>query len=259
MKNEILNIIKQAGEIMLDAKNLAIETKSTGVDLVTQIDKKVEDFLISYFKQILPNAKFVAEESLSNEKPEGDFWIIDPIDGTTNFVHGHPFCAISVALYLNNMPKYGIVYAPFLNEMFFAEKDKGAFLNGKPIKVSSCDSINKAILATGFPYNFATNPNNNINYLQHFRTVSQGIRRCGSAALDMAYVATGRLDAYWEWYVQTWDIAAGKILVEEAGGIVTDFDGKDFIFSRQMVLAAGANIYQKVLADIQKIRAKAEF
>ena len=229
-----------------------IEKKAGSQNLVTEYDKASEKLIISRIKEVFPDHKFLAEESGGVMDSNEIIWVIDPLDGTVNFAHNLPFFSVSIAACRIGEPLIGVVYQPMLGELFVAEKGKGAFLNGKRIHASKQDNLKNSILATGFPYNVTENPHHCIDHFMSF--VSQGIpiRRVGSAALDLSYVACGRFDAYWEASLQPWDIAAGKLIVEEAGGIVTDYDGNPrSVFSEEPVLASNSILHPLMIKNIK--------
>jgi myo-inositol-1(or 4)-monophosphatase len=229
-----------------------IESKKEEINLVTEIDKGSEKKIIDFLKSRFPNHSILAEES-GETNPGSDFkWIIDPLDGTTNYTHSFPVFCVSIALEFKGEVILGVVYDPNLDELFYAEKGKGAFLNGKRISVSKTDKLIKSMLATGFPYNVKENPDNCIEHFVNFLMEAQAIRRLGSAALDLVYVACGRLDGFWEVNLNPWDTAAGKIIVEEAGGKVTDFYGNDFNIYTKGIVASNGLIHEQMLEVIKK-------
>jgi myo-inositol-1(or 4)-monophosphatase len=221
-------------------------------NLVTEIDRQSEALIISKIKSHFPAHDILAEES-GSQNVESEFrWIIDPLDGTTNFTHGLPIFSVSIGVEHKGSVVAGVVYDPSAEELFTAEKGSGAFLNGKRIRVSSSDSLINSLLVTGFPYDVKSNLNTIVEYFNNFLQEGQGIRRLGSAALDLAYVAAGRLDGYWEVFLNPWDKAAGMLLVEEAGGIVTDFKGSAGSAFEPRTLASNGKIHQQMLAIIRK-------
>jgi len=251
-------IIKEAGEIIINEKRaaLSVQAKSNEFDLVTQLDLKLERFLKEQLSLIIPESKFIAEETDSKIKNDPILWIIDPLDGTTNYVHGLPFFAISVALVINGELQLGFVYNPLLNEFFEAQRGKGAFLNDSRIQVNSIELLPCSLLATGFAYNFRTVEENNFKYFDHFLRKAHGIRRLGSAAIDLCYVARGIFSGYWEWYLSPWDVAAGILVVEEAGGIVSDINGMPYKFGDSSILATNGLIHQAMIEEFSEVRSK---
>jgi len=219
--------VKKAGEIALSmAGNLKINYKGK-INPVTNADRKTEKFLVENLKKI-GEFGFLCEEKTFT-KISSVMWVIDPIDGTVNYSHGLRFWAVSMALVVNGVPVVGITFIPALKEIFYASRGKGAFLNGKRIFVSSVGKMNRSLITTGFPYYVWEKTGRVMRIFRKFLREAQGIRRPGSATIDMAYVACGFFDGFWEEGLYPWDIAAGKIIVEEAGGKVTDYDGNNII------------------------------
>lgn len=192
-------------------------------NLVTEIDLRSEDLIKSEIEHRAPGTKFLAEETGGDAALDDLTWVIDPIDGTVNFAHGIPLYCVSIAAVIQNEPVAGAIYNPNTDEMFTAVKDGGAFLNGTPIHVSDTDSLDRAILVTGFPYNVADNPHGCIDSFADFLTLGVPVRRLGSAAVDLAYTAAGRFDGFWEVDLNAWDVAAGALMVVEAGGEMTTY------------------------------------
>ncbi|MBI3788910.1 MAG: inositol monophosphatase [Ignavibacteriales bacterium] len=210
------------------------------LNLVTEIDKKSEEMIIRKIKQRYPHHDFLAEESGSHEKQSDYKWVIDPLDGTTNFTHGFPIFCVSIALEVKGEVVLGVVYDPNADELYSAEKGKGATLNGKPIRVSKVSKLIESMLVTGFPYTIRDNPDEIIRHFSSFLVEAQAIRRLGSAALDLCYVAAGRLDGFWEAYLNPWDMAAGVLIAEEGGGTFTDFRGfPSSIYNKQLLVSNG--------------------
>ncbi|AIE60014.1 inositol monophosphatase family protein [Bacillus methanolicus] len=222
--NQILQHIKQwvkeAGEEQLRRMDqpVRINEKSAAIDLVTEMDIWTENFLLNKIRQHYPGHSILTEESGIHNGEEGYKWVIDPIDGTTNYAHGFPLFCISIAVQQNGDTVIGVVYVPALNELYEAVKGQGAFLNGRPIQVSSRKKLNQSVVTTGFPYDRATEPNNNVRHFVNVVTKVRDIRRTGSAAYDLCQVAAGRFDGYWELKLNPWDIEAGMLLVNEAKG-----------------------------------------
>ena len=206
-------------------QELDIERKGA-VDLVTEVDRAAEALIVSHLRKAFPNDTIIGEEGGSQSGTSGRVWYIDPLDGTTNFSHGFPHFCTSIGLWIDEQPAVGVVADPMRDWYFSAVSGHGAFLNGRRLHVSTTDTIGDALLATGFPYDRWTNPDNNSHRLTHMLRLCQGIRRAGAAALDLAYVSAGWLDGYWEDRLNSWDVAAGIILVQEAGGTLTDFKGR---------------------------------
>ncbi len=213
--------------------------KNNFKDLVSYVDKESEKKIISGLGEILPKAGFIAEESLSGKMPlEEFFWIIDPLDGTTNFIHGLPIFSISIALANKNDVLVGVVYEVGKRECFSAIKGGGAFLGDSRIYVSDQQDIKNTLSVTGFPYYDFDGFDSYMKAIKHFLRETHGVRRLGSAAVDLSYVAAGRFDSFFEIGLNSWDVAAGSLLVEEAGGIVSDFKGKkDYLFGKEIFAA----------------------
>lgn len=238
--NEICDLVKECGKVILDADRvkMAIDIKSGVADLVTEYDKKIQEQLQLGLKNILPEAKFVGEEGSSDElTDEGYAFVVDPIDGTTNFVKDYHMSAISVALLKGKEAVAGVVYNPYLDEVFSAIKGEGAFCNGEKMCVSS-QSMSKAMVLFGTsPYDKALFPKT-LELLSVYFNQALDVRRSGSAALDLCAVACGRAELYFELQVSPWDFAAGKLLVEEAGGVVTTIDGEPLSFDGKTTILA---------------------
>jgi myo-inositol-1(or 4)-monophosphatase len=231
---------------------LAIEEKGRQ-NFVTEVDKKAEQILVDGLTELLPEAGFMAEEGTSSKKGEKYHWVIDPLDGTTNFIHGvFPF-AISVGLTEGQEVVAGIVYEFGLNEYFYAWKDGGAWLNGSPVEVSLVPRVKHSLIATGFPYTNFTYLEQFMQSMDHFMKNSHGLRRLGSAATDIAYVACGRYDAFYEYGLHPWDVAAGMLLVKEAGGRVSDFAGFDNPLHGEHIVCSNKNIFNEFQSTIQQI------
>jgi myo-inositol-1(or 4)-monophosphatase len=221
------------------------------VDLVTNLDNQSQSMIFKHLSDSFPDHDFLAEEGLSKERGAEYRWIIDPLDGTTNYAHKFPIFTVSIALERKKEVVLGVVYDPTREEMFTALKGGGAFLNEGTIKVSSVDDLDKSLVATGFPYDLRVSEVNNISHFNNFATRVQAIRRCGSAAMDLCYVACGRFDGFWELKLKPWDMAAGALIVEEAGGQISDFLGKEFhIFSAE-ILASNGLIHAQMIDVLQ--------
>lgn len=227
--------------------------KGEETNLVTEIDKQSEELIIKKIHQHFPSHDILGEESGAHDTNSDYRWIIDPLDGTTNYTHGLPIFCVTIGVEHKGEIIAGVIYDPNRDELFTAEKGKGAYLNGKKIHVSSNDTLINSLLVTGFPYNVKENPGNVVEHFVHFLPVAQGIRRLGSAALDLAYIACGRLDGYWEVFLNPWDKAAGILLVREAGGKVTTFndDERDVIYNPN-TLATNGLIHNDMLAVIHR-------
>ncbi len=258
MRDKIVSILEDAGKIISDRIHTKkkVDSKSTEVDLVTEVDRQVEAYLMDRLSKLLPGSKYLSEETDNKMKEADKLWIIDPIDGTVNFVHGLPFVCISLALYEDGVATHGYVYNPIINYLFEAQKGEGSFLNGSRIKVSSSTKWKECMFATGFPYDYPTNPDNNLKEFDHFHKLVQGIRRPGSAALDMAFTASGTFDGYWEQHLKPWDVAAGILLIEEAGGVVSQFDGLPYKIGDKTIVAGNPVIHRKMLKEFESFLLK---
>ena len=248
-------IARLAGKFMADERknfdDSKIETKGLH-DLVSYVDKESEKQIIDQLQKLLPESGFIAEEGTSSKHGERFNWVIDPLDGTTNYIQGIPVYAVSIGLLDGDELVSGVVYEVGRDECFYAWKDGGAYLNGEPIRVSERGDIHDALLATGFPYNDFSNLDAYLEFLKWTMTHARGVRRLGSAATDLAYVACGRFDAFWEYDLKPWDVAAGAVIVKEAGGTVTDYKGKsDFLFGREIV-ASNKLLDKLILGKIEE-------
>lgn len=216
-------------------------------DLVSYVDVTAEKMIVEGLKQILPEAGFLTEEKTVDDSTAPLRWIIDPLDGTTNFIHGIPVFAVSIALQQQDELLIGVVYEVNLDECFYAWKNGGAFLNGRKISVTETDLLRNALCATGFPYSNFPNLDRYFKTLKFLFQNSHGVRRFGSAAVDLVYVACGRLDAFYEYNLNPWDVAGGALIVKEAGGMVTDFSGgENFIFGKE-IIATNKNVFSEFL------------
>jgi len=209
-------------------------------DLVSYVDKASEKQIIEELSKLLPESGFIAEEGTSDKRGERFNWVIDPLDGTTNYIQGVPVYAVSIGLLDGDELVVGVVYEVGRDECFYAWKDGGAFLNDKSIHVSNRENIHEALMATGFPYNDFSRMDNYMKFLEWTMKNARGVRRLGSAATDLAYVACGRFEAFWEYDLKPWDVAAGAVIVKEAGGTVTDYKGgSNYLFGREIVATNG--------------------
>ena len=221
-------------------------------NLVSEIDRGAEAKIISIIKRHYPHHAILAEESGGSLAPAEVRWIIDPLDGTTNFLHGVPIFCVSIGVEKKGELVAGVVYDPNQDEMFTAEKGAGAFLNGKRLKVSTSSALVDSLLVTGFPYNITSNPNNAVEHFVHFLMAARGVRRLGSAAMDLSYVAAGRFDGFWEVSLNPWDMAAGALFIQEAGGRISDMRGNPLDIYQKTVLASNGIIHDAMLAVVGK-------
>ena len=252
---QVIEVAKQAGAFIREQRKTftpdKIELKGLN-DLVSYVDKAAEEKIVAALKDIVPGAGFITEEKTINKTGERYNWIIDPLDGTTNFIHGLPVYSVSIALQEFDELIIGVVYEINQDECFYAWKGSPAFLNGREIKVSTTPALAKSLIATGFPYyDFKKQP----AYIELFTELMRnchGLRRLGSAAVDLAYTACGRFDGYYEYNLNSWDVAAGILIVRQAGGEVVNFNGGDEILNARELLATNGRITKEMLEAIQK-------
>ncbi|MBE9051063.1 inositol monophosphatase [Nostocales cyanobacterium LEGE 11386] len=232
----------------------AITEKSRPGDLVTVADKASEEVILEVLRRHFPQHSILAEESgkLGNQDNEY-LWAIDPLDGTTNYAHQYPAFAVSIGLLIDGVPQVGVIYDPVHNELFRAATGLGATRNRRSIKVSETSELSKSLLVTGFAYDRRETSDNNYAEFCHLTHLTQGVRRSGSAALDLAYVACGRVDGYWERGISPWDVVAGVILVQEAGGKVTAYDGTAFKIASGRILATNGKIHDNLSCELVEV------
>ncbi len=251
---DVIEVVKRTGNFIREERKSfsmsRVEYKGLN-DLVSYVDKSAEQQLVDAFIKLLPSSGFIAEENTNNTVSADYNWIIDPLDGTTNFVHGIPCFCISVALVLKDKPVIGVVYEINLDECFYAYENGGAFLNGKKINVSGTKELKGALLATGFPYSDYNRMKPYMEVFDYCMYNTHGLRRLGSAAADLAYVACGRFEGFYEYGLNAWDVAAGAFIVKEAGGSVADFSGSsNYIFGKE-IIATNKNIYGEFLGIVR--------
>ena len=251
---EINTLARQAGDILRTSFGQPLRVDHKGViDLVSEADRRSEHFLLSYIHQHFPADRIIAEESGELAGTGDRVWYIDPLDGTINYVHGLPIYSVSIAYAEQGNLLLGVVYDPMRDECFTAEFGQGAWLNDQPIHPSTTSDLNHALLVTGFPYDIRTNPDSNLDHYVYFALHSQGVRRLGSAALDLCDVACGRFDGFWELRLNPWDVAAGGLIAQEAGVMVTNLaGGDDFISPPQTILAANPHIHPLMLGALKR-------
>ncbi len=238
---------------------LAIETKSVALDLVTEVDKQCEALIVEGIRAARPQDAIVAEEGGNYETQKRDIpssrdwtWIIDPLDGTTNFAHGYPCFAVSIGIEYRSVREVAVVYEPLRDELFHALRDAGAFRNDRPIRVSDETQLERAMLTTGFAYDIHQNTDDNLDLFRRFIKRARALRRDGSAALDLCFVACGRFDGYWEKSLNPWDVSAGLLLVEEAGGRISDYAGGPAPRSGAQIVASNGKIHNAMLDLLQE-------
>jgi len=246
------NLARQAGAILRAGYDKEHQVGYKGViDLVTEVDHLSEKFLLGEVQRDFPDHHIFSEESGVIQGDDEHIWYIDPLDGTVNYAHDIPIFCVSIAYASHSDLTLGAVYDPMRDEMFLAERGKGAHLNGRTLRVSSATELQKSLLVTGFPYNAWDTPQDNFANFVKFGKLTQGVRRLGSAALDLCYVAAGRFDGFWEMSLHPWDVAAGGLISEEAGALVTNVHGgPDFISQPQSVIAAAPGIHTEILEKL---------
>jgi len=255
------DVTEKAGEAVLSffRGSFRVDLKDTrpgGIDIVTEADLASEGIILEAIGRTFPGHDILTEETITNDSGSRYLWLVDPLDGTVNFTHGLPMFCVSIALTEGGSLVAGMVYDPLRKERFSAVRSRGAFLNGRPIRVSGAKQLNASVVATGFPYDRAFSPENNVAEFTQIVTRVQGIRRYGSAAMDLAYVACGRLDGFWELKLKPWDQAAGMLLVQEAGGRVTDRGGDPTDPRTLSIVATNGLIHDQLVALLGKAAAK---
>ncbi|MEP0860064.1 MAG: inositol monophosphatase [Ignavibacterium sp.] len=256
MINDIIQIAKEAGGIIRNAHGtkFSVEVKSNNLkNLVTEIDKKSEKTITEFIRKNYPTHNILAEEGGEHKSSSEYLWVIDPLDGTTNFAHGLPIFSVSIGVQYKNETVAGVVYDVMRDVLYSAEKGSGAYENEKRITVNSNHSIEESLLVTGFPYNVAENPEKVFERFIEMLKVARAVRRLGSAAIDFCYVANGVFDGFWEVHLNPWDICAGKLIVEEAGGKVTDFNGNSISIFNKTILSTNGKIHNKMIELLNKV------
>jgi myo-inositol-1(or 4)-monophosphatase len=249
-------VAKEAGAYLrkrqLTFDRSVVELKSMNA-LVSDVDRSTEELIVQRLTEVFPEAGFLTEEETTSQTTNSQYtWVIDPLDGTTNFVHGLPIFSVSIALLKEQWPVLGVVYEVGMDECFTAFESGGAFLNGERIQVTSSNTLEDTLLATGFPYYNFSKLQGFQNTLAHMYQHTRGVRRIGTAAVDLAYTACGRFDGYFEYGLSPWDVAAGVVLVREAGGIVTNFENKNVPVASESIIAANKSIHPLVYTIIEK-------
>lgn len=244
----IQGLAREAGRLLAEklTRHNPVYYKGT-IDLVTEADRMSEELIVREIARRYPDHGILSEESAAKNERAATRWIVDPLDGTTNYAHGFPFFCVSIALEQEGVVVLGAVYDPLRDEMFFGERGKGAFLNGKKIQVSSETDLSRSLLATGFPYDIRVSPDNNVNFFSAMIMKAQAIRRPGAAALDLSYLAAGRLDGFWELKLKPWDTAAGCLMVREAGGTISDLSGGQWALNSPALLASNGSIHEQMI------------
>jgi myo-inositol-1(or 4)-monophosphatase len=245
---DAVRISRLAGKLLKDRllTDFSVDHKGE-VDLVTEMDRSAQDLIKQEILLKYPGHGILAEEDLHIQGSDGFRWIVDPLDGTTNYAHRFPIFSVSIAVAYKNDILCGVVYNSVSEELFTSIRGEGASLNALPIRVSNINSLNDSLLGTGFPYNIRESSQTNLDHFSEFALRTQGIRRCGSTALDLCFVACGRLDGYWGLNPKSWDIAAGTLIVREAGGVTTDFEGSALEMDGSRVLASNGHIHSRMM------------
>lgn len=257
--SQVVDLARSTGTFIRDERKVfslkKIEVKGNH-DFVSYVDKTSEQKLVNGLSKILPPAGFIAEEGTGKPSEDGLNWVIDPLDGTTNFIHGLSPYAISIALMDRDTVILGVVYEVSLDECFWAYSGSNAYLNGNIISVSNIDTVNGSLIATGFPYYDYDRIKPFLTSMEHFMRNSHGLRRLGSAATDLAYIACGRFEAFYEYSLHAWDVAAGSLIVQQAGGKVCDFSGqKNYIFGKE-IIATNCNVFDEFQGVVKNIMSK---
>jgi len=221
---------------------------------VTEVDRFCERAIVKMISEAFPDHDILSEESPFEEKGSSWKWIIDPIDGTTNYLHGFPCFSVSIGLEVEGETKLGVIYVPSLNELFHTEKGQGTFLNGERVVVSRVDRLNRGLICTGFPYDVHEHADFYLRYFHQFIKKSFALRRPGSAAIDLSYLAAGRFDGFWEFKLHPWDVAAASLMITEAGGKVTDLRGGPYTIYSEEILASNGLIHEEMLEAIREIQ-----
>ena len=256
MKNQYLftkDIIEKAASLINKRQNkvLKISYKKGAFNLVTNVDKEIDNFLVKKIKSAFPEHTIIAEESGMHNKNQKFKWFIDPIDGTTNFAHGYPCFCISIGFSVNDKLEFGLVKNPYTGELYTAQRGKGAKLNNKLIKVSKIKELKDSLLVTGFSYDRKKGRSNNFKCFKKITLMTQGVRRDGAAAMDLCYVAAGKLDGFWEFQLSPWDVAAGVLILKEAGGKITSFKGEKYSIYDKHIVASNGLVHKELIKQLK--------
>ena len=249
----VSEIARGAGRIQLDhyGKVRSVEYKGA-INIVTDVDRRCEEYIVNGLGKIFPDDDILAEEGTGHVAKKARRWVVDPLDGTVNYAHQFPFFCVSIALEVHGRLTAGVIYDPNRDELFAACEGEGASVNGEPISVSRTTTLNEAMLATGFAYNVREETRfDNLDNFAHFVKQARAVRRPGSAAIDLAWLACGRIDGFWELYLKPWDMAAGVCIIREAGGLVTSFDGSPYDLYGTEILASNGRIHDGMM-DVLK-------
>ncbi|MGM0413647.1 MAG: inositol monophosphatase family protein [Bacillota bacterium] len=253
MLKEMESWVREAGELQMSnfQKNIEINSKDKKIDLVTEIDEKSEEILVDKIITAYPDHSIMAEEGSNKSNNSRYRWIIDPLDGTVNYVHGFPIFAISIALYIDNQPEYGLIYLPYFDDTYSASRGQGSYYNGKRIYVNKDYGVEDGIIATGFPYSHQES-SKSLELFNKILPEAGGIRRTGAAAFDLCQVARGIFSGFWEIELKLWDIAAGILLIKEAGGVATDFAGNKLITNSEQIVAGSKTVNKRLRELLNK-------
>jgi myo-inositol-1(or 4)-monophosphatase len=247
-----MEVVNEAGRLLREHFDTEFAISHKGVvNLVTEVDLAAEEMIVAGIRKTFPSHAILAEEKHGDSADGAVKWVIDPLDGTTNYAHGYPVFSVSIGLEIAGEVEWGAVYDPLRNDLYTARRGLGAFCNGSALQVSEVRSLNASLLATGFPYDIRTSSQTNLKNFCAFAVRTQGVRRSGSAALDLCHVAAGRLDGFWELKLSPWDCAAGYLMIREAGGIVTNFSGRPGSIYEREVIASNGLIHQEMIAVLE--------
>jgi len=247
-----MDVVREAGRLLLERSRTEFDVSYKGtVNLVTDVDLAAEELIVSRIRKAFPGHSILAEERHSDSTEGAVKWVIDPLDGTTNYAHGYPVFSVSIGLEVNGEVEWGAVMDPLRNEVYAARRGRGAACNGHPLRVSGVRTLGASLLATGFPYDIRTSSLTNLDNYCAFALRTQGVRRSGSAALDLCQVAAGRLDGFWELKLNPWDCAAGYLMVREAGGTITNFRGRRGSIYEKEVIASNGLIHEEMIAVLE--------
>lgn len=247
-KSFALDLARKSGALLKEMFSSKHQIHYKGdINIVTEADKMSENLIIQEIRRVFPEHGILSEESDAIAGDGKMRWIIDPLDGTTNYAHGYPVFCVSIALEKDGRVILGVIYDPTRDDLFFAERGQGAYLNSEKLSVSTLSNLSQALLATGFPYDIRESKNNNLDYFNKMAVRVQAIRRAGAAALDLAYLAAGRFDGFWELKLKPWDTAAGCLMVEEAGGVISDISGNPWNLESPVILASNGLIHDQMI------------
>ena len=257
MLNFAINLAHETGDLLRQGHARGVDTiitKQSAVDLVTEVDLASDKLIGESLRDRFPDHAILTEESSGDLPEQGSVWVVDPLDGTTNFAHGYPVFSVTLALLIDREIELGVVYDPLRDETFWAQRGQGSWRNGSRMQVSTTLELGRSLLATGFAYDRASNPDNNLAEFSHFMPKTRGVRRAGSAALELAFTAAGWLDGYWEKGLHVWDTAAGVLMVREAGGIATTYAGRPWRPGDRNVVVSNGVLHEALLSGLRQAR-----